>query len=168
MTELGRILAAAVEDAYALSRGVWPVEPEQALAGPTIGELVESTRRASGIEINLDQSWPCATCVGENIGVLHRIAQEALANAVRHAGATRIDVSLNCRDGATNLEVSDNGSGCSPAGASKDTGGLGLRIMRHRANAIGAELAIEDSPGGGTIVRCRAHCRSATCSAGQP
>ena len=53
----------------------------------TIGELVESTRRASGIEINLDQSWPCATCVGENIGVLHRIAQEALANALRHAQA---------------------------------------------------------------------------------
>lgn len=168
MTELGRILATAVEDAYALSRGVWPVEPEQALAGPTIGELVESTRRASGIEINLDQSWPCATCVGENIGVLHRIAQEALANAVRHAGATRIDVSLNCRDGATNLEVSDNGSGCSPGGSPTDTGGLGLRIMRHRANAIGAELAIEDAPGGGTIVRCRAHCRNATCSAGQP
>ncbi len=164
MTELGRLLSAAIEDAYALSRGLWPVEHGPALAGPTIGELVDSARRTSGIEINLAQSWPCAACAGENLGVFHRIAQEALTNALRHADATRIDVSLSCEDGVTGLEVRDNGVGRQPNAGHADTGGLGLRIMRHRANAIGAEFAIEDAPDGGTIVRCRAHCHGDTCS----
>ncbi len=168
MVELGRVLSAAAEDAYALSRGMWPVEHDAALTGPTIGELVESARRASGIEINLSQNWPCASCAGENLGVLQRIAQEALANAVRHAGATRIDVSLTCRNGVTRLEVRDNGAGRPPELAPAGPGGLGLRIMRHRASAIGAEFSIDDAPGGGTVVRCCAQCHDATGSQGVP
>lgn len=168
MIELGRVLSAAAEDAYALSRGMWPVEHDPALAGPTIAELVESARRTSGIEITLTQRWPCATCVGENPGVLQRIAQEALANAVRHAGATRIDVSLVCEDGTTRLEVVDNGAGLPPDATPTGPGGLGLRIMRHRASAIGAEFSIEDAPGGGAVVRCCARCHNGTCSAESP
>ncbi len=198
MIELGRVLSEAAEDAYALSRGMWPVEHDTALTGPTIGELVESARRTSGIDINLTQNWPCASCAGENLGVLQRIAQEALANAVRHAGATRIDVSLVCEDGATRLEVKDDGAGLlpdaapdgarqlrqrrvsgshqeprennrigrtgGPGSAGLALGGLGLRIMRHRASAIGAEFSIEGSPGGGTVVRCCAPCENRTCS----
>ena len=160
MIELGRLLSAAVEDAYALSRGMWPVERDSALAGPTIGELVDGARRASGKEIVLTESWPCATCIGDNLGVLHRIAQEALANAVRHADATHIDVSLSCRDGVTLLEVRDNGAGLFVEAAPSGPGGLGLRIMRHRASAIGAELSIEGAHDGGTIVRCRAPCHA--------
>lgn len=167
MTELGRLLSAASEDAYALSRGLWPVEYGPAAAGPTLGELVDSARRASGIDITLAEDWPCATCDGGNLGVLCRIAQEALANAVKHAGATRIDVSLRCADGVTQLAVEDDGAGCS-ADPAPATGGLGLRIMKHRANAIGAELAIEDAPTGGTIVRCRAGCGKGARSGGEP
>lgn len=163
MAELGHILSAAIEDAYALSRGLWPVEHDPALAGPTIGELVESARRTSGVEINLVQDWPCSACTGENLAVLQRIAQEALANAVRHADATRIDVSLSCEGGVTGLEVRDNGTGRQPNAGHANTGGLGLRIMRHRASAIGAEFSIEDAPDGGTIVTCRAHCHSDAC-----
>jgi len=164
MIELGRILSEAAEDAYALSRGMWPVEHDPAVAGPTLGELVDSAKRASGIDISLAQNWPCTTCEGGNLGVLYRIAQEALTNAVRHADATRISVSLCCEDGTTELEVEDNGAGRHLDAAPADTGGLGLRIMKHRANAIGAEFAIEDSPGGGTVVRCRARCLKGSCS----
>ena len=166
MIELGRLLSAASEDAYALSRGLWPVEHDAAAAGPTLGELVESARRTSGIDIGLAQDWPCATCDGGNLGVLCRIAQEALANAVKHAGASRIDVSLRCADGVTQLAVEDDGAGCS-ADPAPATGGLGLRIMKHRANAIGAELAIEAAPTGGTIVRCRAGCSKGGRSGGE-
>lgn len=157
MIELGRLLSVASEEAYALSRGMWPVEHDPATAGPTLGELVESARRASGIDIALVQDWPCATCDSGNLGTLHRIAQEALANAVKHADATRIDVSLRCADEVAQLTVQDDGCG-RPADRTTPTGGLGLRIMKHRANAIGAELVIEEAPTGGTIVRCRAGC----------
>jgi signal transduction histidine kinase len=50
------------------------------------------------------------------------------------------------------LRVRDNGGGISPGAT--NGGGLGLRIMRYRADAIGADLAIEPTPGGGTTVTC--------------
>nr|WP_321981157.1 7TM diverse intracellular signaling domain-containing protein [uncultured Cohaesibacter sp.] len=166
MVELGRVLAAATEDAYALSRGMWPVEHDSALTGPTIEELVDSARRTGGIEINLRQNWPCASCTGEHLSVFHRIAQEAIANAVRHAGATRVDVSLDCEGGLTRLEVKDDGAGLPADLPSAGTGGLGLRIMRYRASAIGAEFSIDDAPGGGTVVRCHVQCHNGTCAEG--
>nr|WP_319496117.1 sensor histidine kinase [uncultured Cohaesibacter sp.] len=166
MVELGRVLSAATEDAYALSRGMWPVAHGSDLTGPTIDELVDSARRTSGVEINLRQHWPCESCAGENLSVLYRIAQEAIANAVRHAEATRVDVSLVCEGEETILEVKDDGVGLSPDQPPAGTGGLGLRIMRYRASAIGAEFSIDDAPGGGTVVRCRVLCHNGTCSAG--
>ena len=83
---------------------------------------------------------------------LFRIAQEAVRNAVRHGGAKHIDVSLHTRNHCLTLMVQDDGSGLPPA--SQRGEGLGLRIMAHRAQMIGATFAIERLPTGGTIVRC--------------
>ena len=84
--------------------------------------------------------------------VLHvlRIVQEALNNAVKHAGATAIGISLAEQDGATVISVTDDGTGFDavPAGAS----GRGLSSMRRRAQALGARLDVGRGEGGGTIV----------------
>ena len=81
---------------------------------------------------------------------LLRIAQEALANARKHADATRVIVQAEPTPEGIRLSVSDNGRGFDPgAGGSR---GYGLRSMRERAELIGATLAIESQPHDGTRV----------------
>jgi signal transduction histidine kinase len=83
-----------------------------------------------------------------------RVTQEALANAVKHAGAAAIRVRLRAGHGQVLLEVADNGDGFDPArGPEADTGGLGLRAMRDRVAEQRGQLVIDSAPGTGTIVR---------------
>jgi signal transduction histidine kinase len=81
--------------------------------------------------------------------VVYRVAQEALVNAARHSGASRIEVNLEPRDSKVRLEVSDNGSGFAFAEEGK---GLGLSGMRERALLVGGTLDIDSRPGKGTSV----------------
>ena len=81
--------------------------------------------------------------------VVYRVAQEALVNAARHSGATRVEVNLEPRDSRVRLEVSDNGSGFAFAEEGK---GLGLSGMRERALLVGGTLDIDSRPGKGTSV----------------
>lgn len=83
---------------------------------------------------------------------LFRIAQEAVRNAVRHGDAKHIQVSLHTANGGLTLVVQDDGCGLPPV--SRRGAGLGLRIMAHRAQMIGAIFNIERSPTRGTMVQC--------------
>ncbi|MGO9994977.1 MAG: PAS domain S-box protein [Steroidobacteraceae bacterium] len=91
---------------------------------------------------------------------IFRIAQEALTNAVKHAGARRIDVVLRATQAAIRLTVRDDGIGLLPSAA--QSGGLGRASMRHRASAIGALLYVSNAIGGGTEVRldCPQHAKA--------
>jgi signal transduction histidine kinase len=83
---------------------------------------------------------------------LFRIAQESLTNVVLHAQASRVDLLLSCRNDQMVLIIEDNGIGFIPA----DSAGLdhlGLFGIRERIEMLGGKLAIESSPGKGTIVR---------------
>lgn len=81
---------------------------------------------------------------------VYRIAQEALANAARHAGATQIAVTLSNTDGVT-LTVADNGRGFDAYNVDGDH--MGLQLMRERADMMGGVLVVSSAPGAGTIVR---------------
>lgn len=81
--------------------------------------------------------------------VIYRIAQEALTNVVRHAGAGRVEMSLEQRPGRLTLRVTDDGRGLDGA----DSEGGGIRGMQERALMIGAHLSIGAAPRGGTEVR---------------
>jgi signal transduction histidine kinase len=82
---------------------------------------------------------------------LHRIAQEALNNALKHAGASQVALSLRVAEESVALEVADNGQGFDVADM-HDTGGLGLISMQERADKIGGQLTIHSTPGKGTRV----------------
>ena len=84
--------------------------------------------------------------------VVYRVAQEALNNAARHSGASAVEVRMSRRDGAVELQVSDDGRGFAFA---ESEGGLGLAGMRERALLVGGELTIESRPGSGTTVILR-------------
>lgn len=78
-----------------------------------------------------------------------RIAQEAVANALRHAGASAVAVRLEATPDALVVEVEDDGRGV-PSGVVE---GVGSGSMRERADELGGVLRRTDAPGGGTIVR---------------
>jgi signal transduction histidine kinase len=80
--------------------------------------------------------------------VLYRALQEGLANVVRHAQASRIDITLRHTPQMVQLTVTDDGTGFSPAEVR--SGAMGLTGMRERALALGGRLSITSSPGAGT------------------
>lgn len=83
---------------------------------------------------------------------LYRIAQEAVQNALKHSGATAIDIMLRTREDAIRLEIVDNGRGISTE--SSGGIGLGMRTMRFRASAIGGKLTLGNRDGDGNSVVC--------------
>ncbi|WP_411080799.1 sensor histidine kinase [Streptomyces sp. cmx-18-6] len=93
----------------------------------------------------------------EVAATLLRIAGEALANAGRHAAASRVGVTLSFMDDELTLDVRDDGRGFDPSAAApaSTTGGFGLGGMRARAERIAGTVEVESEPGGGTAVSAR-------------
>ncbi len=84
---------------------------------------------------------------------LYLILKEAVANAVRHAAAARVEISLRAGGEEIAAEVRDDGRGFDPASRVRSRGGQGLANMRARAARIGARLDVWSVPGQGTTVR---------------
>jgi signal transduction histidine kinase len=125
---------------------------DTALGPASLGGLVEQLASPVGglVVVEADVGGEVDLAPAAKLAA-YRIAQEALTNARRHASASRILVRLEQRGGVTTLWVEDDGTGFEAAAASHS--GHGLRIMRERAEEIGAELTIESAPGRGTVVR---------------
>ena len=118
--------------------------PDESLAtavGRAVSEVADQFDRPIGV--TLDDS---VVVPPQSRRDLVRIAREAVVNAARHSGGTRVDVTL----AAGRLTVSDDGSGFDPAYGRP--GGFGLTSMRDRADAIGATLTVTSAPGQGTCV----------------
>jgi len=151
------LLQDSVSQAYALSRGLWPVEHAPGDVGASLAELARCMGQSSGVHIQYSGKLPCARCLNEHLVQLYRIAQEAVSNAVKHARPARIAITLSCGpDRRLLLTVCDDGIG--RQAAVRSTGGLGMRIMAYRARMIGATLSIDDVDAGGTMVICSLLC----------
>ena len=112
---------------------------------------VDVLRRVSGQPIELELAQPPELAEGA-AGQVLRIAQEALQNALRHAGEARITVRLADGGGRFVLSVTDEGRGFDPAGAARGRR-LGLTSVEERAAALGGTLTVVSAPGAGTTVR---------------
>ena len=84
---------------------------------------------------------------------LFRIFQEAVANAVRHAGASSLTVALDVGGERISMRVTDDGKGFDPAARAIRSRRLGLTSMRERAHSLGGTLTVDSAPGRGTTVR---------------
>jgi signal transduction histidine kinase len=87
----------------------------------------------------------------DHASALFRIFQEALTNIAKHAGATRVMVTLRRQRQYLLLTIVDNGRGIQPADRLKPHS-FGLRGMSERARALGGTLTLSEAPGGGTMV----------------
>ena len=127
--------------------------------GPSLEELARRVGESSGIDVDFIEDLPCAACDNPHLLQLYRIAQEAVTNAVKHAKPSHIRIVLNC-NAARKLVLSVFDDGIGKTEATSPTGGLGLRIMAHRARMIGAKLTFEALKGGGTCLVCRLQCHT--------
>jgi signal transduction histidine kinase len=82
---------------------------------------------------------------------VYRIFQEALTNACKHSRSKKVMVTLAQEGSEVRLEVQDWGSGFDPGAVGK--GHFGLEGIRQRVRLLGGRLAIESTPGSGTVVR---------------
>jgi signal transduction histidine kinase len=132
-------------------RGLLPVSVDAQGLMAALADLADRTEREGKVACTFD--CPVMVTVADNLVATHvyLIAHEAVANAVKHARARTIRISLTA-DRLSTLQVQDDGIGM-PATLT-ETQGLGLRIMRNRAAIIGAALAIGPAPSGGTLVTC--------------
>ena len=161
LAQLSLLLDHSVNHAYDLVRGLWPLDLEQ--AGMGISFLEEFCNRlalSAGVSIRLRNFRSCEIFPLDDAIHLYRIAQEAINNAVRHAKASLIEVSLECAlpAGGLKLCVSDNGIGIGGVAPGGSPGGLGMRIMAHRARMIGGCLAVGAAGEVGTEVVCTIPC----------
>jgi signal transduction histidine kinase len=117
---------------------------------PALEELASTYSTRLGVKVDADLE-PVSLAPAAEVAAL-RIAQEGLANAVKHAHATTIRLAIHGRDGMVEITVSDDGRGFVPNG-NGDTQGLGLRLMRERIDELGGSLTISSREGEGTTIR---------------
>jgi PAS domain S-box-containing protein len=143
------IARGAVLYTQSLARGLYPHD----VTGGTLPEAIRSLGNTTEAVFGI----PCLVRVHGNFkGIgeeealhLFRICQESIHNAVRHGGAGRVLVSLEMQQESLSLQIEDDGRGFDPGVYSE---GMGLSVMRCRAEFLGASLDLETSPGGGTRI----------------
>jgi PAS domain S-box-containing protein len=135
-------LVAAVEDLQEISRGIHPAILSKGGLGPALRALAHR----SAIPVDLDIARDMR--LEEPIEVAaYFVASEALANAVKHSDASRIDVLLEQRDGRLLLSVRDDGVGGADAAR-----GSGLVGLTDRVEALGGSIRVSSRPGKGTQI----------------
>ena len=151
-TRLARGLQEAISQVRALSRGLMPVDIDAEGFTSALEILVTEIRAQSSIPVFLTVNERFRIRDSSNALHLYRIAQEALNNAIKHADASRIEISIGLAGDRGCLAIHDNGTGCKHSAQTSD--GLGLRIMQHRCGLIDAEFEIRSTPEQGTEIRC--------------
>ncbi len=128
---------------------IYPPELHRAGLSAALADLL-GTADGRGLETSLAVD-PELRLEPEVEALFFRIAQEAVRNAVKHAGAESVRVQVGATEAGARLVVSDDGRGFDPT-AVREEGHFGLRVLEDLAHDADAELEIESAPGAGTRV----------------
>jgi PAS domain S-box-containing protein len=135
-----------------LAQGLHPVELSTSGLTNALRDLAFRTSEGSKVTCRFDCPKP-VRILDDTVALnLFRIAQEAITNALKHAKAQSIVISLKRTGRALILTITNDGEG---PPAKRTRGGMGINIMQHRANVLGAELTMGSRRSGGTIVTCK-------------
>ena len=144
----------AIESTRTLARGLSPVSGERGGLAPALQALATRASERYGVQVafdsNLDESLRLNDTAATHV---YRIVQEALTNVIRHSFATEVEIGLQLMGGELHLRVDDDGRGF-PQPLPDSPGGLGLKIMRYRAQMLGGDFVIETAALGGASIRC--------------
>lgn len=150
-------LQSAIRELRRVAHGMTPIAIRERGLAEALMALAETVRESF--------RTACSCTVDEHVGSpaadvhvhLFRIAQEAVSNALRHGRATRIKITLKrVTPDTCELRVQDNGTGIERG--RNETDGIGLRVMRYRADMIGGSLDVTSKAGNGVAVCCRFTC----------
>jgi signal transduction histidine kinase len=161
--ELDAAVAQAIEHVDASIRAMRglitdmrPAALDQLGVKPALEALIERSEVPAGPEIRLrtdlrsesgDQPGRLAPAIETTV---YRVVQQALANVVKHADATTVEIEVSEDDGVVKIVVADDGRGFAP---DDPTDGFGLIGMRERIRLVGGRHEVDSTPGQGTIVR---------------
>jgi len=151
---VGEFIERALRESRQIARALHPIALEEDGLESALGELARSIEALYGVDCVAEVEvgdWPLSIATATE---LYRIAQEAASNAARHSGASSIELRLTDEDGHLILSIIDDGVGLAQGRPTTRGGGMGLRIMEHRAHVIGAWLRVESREESGTTVTC--------------
>ena len=119
----------------------------------TLTDLV-ATLEARGIGVELDvRVSEALTETGESL--VYRVAQESIRNVVRHARATKVELTVAEENGWLQLQVIDDGQGFNPSASARRQGSVGLNLLAALVHQRGGKLRVESAAGAGTTVTLR-------------
>jgi signal transduction histidine kinase len=150
--DLMALLESTMDEVHEVARSLSPVDMDLEALGPALGALTRRAGTAWGVRCEFQEKGQVRLYERHHTLDLYRIAQEAVTNAGKHAGARWIMVTLGSEDGRALLTVEDDGRGLP---TTVPCGGSGLHIMAFRAHRIGGRLDLERPPTGGTRVVCQ-------------
>jgi signal transduction histidine kinase len=140
-----------LQDVRTFARGLRPPLLDEVGLGPALRALVEAHVDPAASLMTIDVPERLHRLPPPIELAVYRVVQEAIANVIRHAEATRLSVAARIEDGALAVWVVDNGRGFRPEQVfAAERSHLGLVSMRERAAFAGGRLEVESSPGRGT------------------
>jgi two-component system, LuxR family, sensor kinase FixL len=151
-SEIHELIAKAIVQTRLLAKGLLPVEVTADGLMSALEDMAAKTEKLTHVSCRTEGGIPVLIRDGTVAVHLYRIAQEAVANAVKHARARHIVIKLSEKSGQVTLSVTDDGLGI--ARGAIHNGGLGLSIMNSRAETINGVLQIRQGTQGGTTVSC--------------
>ena len=150
-----QLVSQSVDTVHRFARDLRPAMLDDLGLIPALESYLKDFTLQTGLQVNLKSDAGVEELSSIGRTVLYRVAQEALTNVVRHARASRVEVSLLKQDGRFSMVISDNGQGFALAGASgpKNSNRLGMLGMRERVETIGGTFSVASVPGQHTTVR---------------
>jgi signal transduction histidine kinase len=146
------LIEAAITQSRSLARALSPVELFAEGLPQALEEFARTTSLLFNVACTFEYEGNLSIANADAAAQLYRIAQEAVGNAIKHGRATEIVITLADGMDGPQLCVEDNGIGVPDV--VPQNGGMGLRIMAHRAHVAGGTFEIRRNNTGGTRVRC--------------
>jgi PAS domain S-box-containing protein len=143
----------AIESTRAMARGLAPVGADRGGLIAGLQSMAVRGMERYGVRAHFNTSLEEPLTLDDGAAThLYRIAQEAFTNAIRHGRVTQVTIDLATAEGTLTLSVQDNGRGFDERNASNN--GMGMKLMRYRAQMLGGDVTIANNKGGGVVVRC--------------
>jgi signal transduction histidine kinase len=145
-------VAQATKQTRSLAKGLHPIDLDRNGLVSALEELAASTEQLFDVSCTLKREKAVSINEGSVMINLYRIAQEAITNAIKHGKSKHIKIGLTAKNNSLILTVENDGLDF-PAGETREEG-MGLKIMRYRAEMIDGSLDIRRGTNGGAIVTC--------------
>jgi PAS domain S-box-containing protein len=157
----------AIESTRAMARGLAPVGADRGGLIAGLQSMAVRGMERYGVRAHFNTSLKEPLTLEDGAAThLYRIAQEAFTNAIRHGRVTQVTIELATAEGTLTLSVQDNGRGFDERNASSN--GMGMKLMRYRAQMLGGDVTISNPADGGVVVRCTCPHRAPTAGDSPP